>query len=185
MFPRSNNSHNKASPKPPSSSSAVFPYAPIPRKRNKPIDRSIEERGSINKELEIRKKARNPCEEREREREGSRYRSDCSSAPRVNGFKRRSQRLRARTHTYIYIHMNGGRCRFRSWADISCRPSSHPQGYRIFTRPRPPLLMTAETASKISRSVRERDPSACVRYAFFQMRRHRRHRRRQVINGGY
>lgn len=120
-----------------------------------------------------------------REREGSRYRSDCSSAPRVNGFKRRSQRLRARTHTHIYIHMNGGRCWFRSWADISCRPSSHPQGYRIFTRPRPPLLMTAETASKISRSVRERDPSACVRYAFFQMRRHRRHRRRQVINGGY
>lgn len=63
-------------------------------------------------------------------------------AYRVNGFKRRSQRLE------------------RSWPDISCRPSSHPQGYRIFARP--PLLMTAETASKISRSVRERDPSACT-----------------------
>lgn len=128
----------------------------------------------------IDRRTRDPKERSSRteRREGSRYRSGYSSAPRVNGFKRRSQRLRARTRTYTRTLPVSQLGRY-----ILPPP---PKGTVFLRGTGAPLLMTAETASKISRSVRERDPSACVRDThFFQMRRHRRHRRRQVINGGY
>lgn len=148
----------------------VFPYARIPRRRDKhprpavPIPVIDRSKSAVRLTKNLRP---------EREREGSRYRSGYSSAPRVNGFKRRSQRLRANTRAHE-----------RGPLPVSpIYPTAPlPKGTVFLRGTGAPLLMTAETASKISRSVRERDPSACVRYAFFQMRRHRR---RQVINGGY
>lgn len=132
----------------------------------------------------IDRRTRDPKERSSRaeRREGSRYRSGYSSAPRVNGFKRRSQRLRARTRATC-THERGPLPVSQLGRYILPPP---PKGTVFLRGTGAPLLMTAETASKISRSVRERDPSACVRDThFFQMRRHRRHCRRQVINGGY
>lgn len=105
--------------------------------------------------------------------------------------RQQAKRLSTVCNGQLHTHRAGTvcRCRFRSWPDISSVLALarllllRPQGSAIFSRGSPPpaaLLMTAETASKISRAcasvIRPR-----VRYAFFNRRRRRRrgrHRRR-------
>lgn len=79
----------------------------------------------------------------------------------------------------FHTHCVGTVCsRSRSWPPPPHRyilrsAASRPQGSTYFFAPaarrlRAALLMTAETASKISRAVRERDPSACTIRVFFK-----------------
>lgn len=86
----------------------------------------------------IDRRTRDPKERSSRaeRREGSRYRSGYSSAPRVNGFKRRSQRLRARTRATC-THERGPLPVSQLGRYILPPP---PQGYRIFTRHRRAII---------------------------------------------